>query len=469
MKKQLAKLQKLQTKLVCAYLFLLILYSLCMHIVPLAKLVQGPVDTICYISLALFGCVLAAWEILDGRFFFKTRGKWALMAFVGAICVSTLINAQYELISNLKAIAWTVIMVLLAYPLFVRLGETKFSLFLRMVCDVLLVLWTAAVLVCLYQYFTLTSYRIFLNQQVYRQGLYDGRLFGIFTDPNAAAVLSLCIIWGAFYGLLKEKRPAVYLPYILAIMIQLVYIVLSGSRTVLIAGVASVVCVSFVIFVHFFSNKMRSSTKNKRVALSIAAAIFCGVMLLPTYSLIQFAVRQGVVETNQGHLQQGQLQSLDRPDISQENVSNNRFMIWSEYIKGTQGKEVFGLSPRGALPYIVANNKSPYLAKTKYETHNAYLSVYVGTGAVGFCILIIFLGWAGCSAIKTAIIRKKIERGFAVSVAIVVSLLVYIVFIYDVFFVGSITSALMWMCMGRIFVDRSYQSNRKNQVIDVKE
>ena len=60
-------------------------------------------------------------------------------------------------------------------------------------------IWFVAVVISLWQFVFQIHYRADFSEFTRRQGFYDARLFGIFSDPNFAAVTSLIVIVFCYY------------------------------------------------------------------------------------------------------------------------------------------------------------------------------------------------------------------------------------------------------------------------------
>ena len=79
--------------------------------------------------------------------------------------------------------------------------------------------------------------------------------------------------------------------------------------------------------------------------------------------------------------------TLDRDDVNESNITNNRLQIWSSMFMISGDNRIVGLSPRNVLAYAKVNYPDSFVVKKNYECHNGYLAVLASTGIVGTIVL----------------------------------------------------------------------------------
>ena len=139
---------------------------------------------------------------------------------------------------------------------------------------------------------------------------------------------------------------------------------------------------------------------------------------------------------------------LIRDDVNDENISNNRFTIWTAYLQLYKEKPVFGFSFRSALPYATQNNPDGYLAKTQYVTHNGYISLLVETGIVGFLIMAIFMIQLLARFLQRSKEKRPVSNTYVVFSTWILAILVFCLCFHDIFFTMNIETMLFWIGAG---------------------
>ena len=160
--------------------------------------------------------------------------------------ISSFLNIQYGYSDNLKTIVWTCIQVAIFYSAYTRITKEKMMKFLYFFFHVIVWIWTIAIIYSLKQFVVMDGYSEEIWPNEWRmQGFRFNRLFGIFNDPNYAAVTCVYVVFMLLYIAQKTKKKWLKLICILACIVHGLYILLSGSRT---AKLSTLV----VVFVYIF-------------------------------------------------------------------------------------------------------------------------------------------------------------------------------------------------------------------------
>lgn len=425
------------------YLWLFFVYTTIGRIAPLSKLLEGTINSIIFILFALSGAVLVIIDFLSTKHMFKPKYTFWLILFILVMFISSLLNRNYGIVDNIKTLVWTTIHFLLLYPLFQRGNSKQHHLFLRRLMQTFLCIFSIAVAISIIQYVFQYGYTIEIEGRIIRQGFIDHRLFGVFKDPNFAASTSLIGFIGGIYLLNSTQKLWLKNGYLMVMLINFIYIVLSGSRSVLLAYVVCVM-ILFYLFVRRFT--MIHYDFADSVSYSVVSLILAVMLSLSSYYGTKMICEQipVVLGTSQNAT------VLEREDVDVSNISNNRFDIWKDYIDSTLDKDkmLFGLSPRNATIYIQENHPESYVGKTGYETHCAYISLFSGVGFIGTAIMGIFIFLSIKNVINHVFIYKDYNVWFILSLAIVGGLAVYSVFLTDLFFVNNLTTIIFWPLLG---------------------
>lgn len=332
-------------------------------------------------------------------------------------------------------------------------------------------------------------------------GIYVGRLWGVYSDPNIGATLcvisSLLTLWLRSIG--RVSLPAA----VLNLVVQSGYIALSGSRGALVC-----VIVSSLVLTGLFSFAMLSKGKLMKLfaaggcalcgcALSLACIFGSGYFVSVCADVVQGApsfVQSD--ESAQSELAEEPSESNDvgepsgdyeddeaaagvahsyteedasdallvisedksigigtRDDMEWErsDYTTGRASIWLSAIEVFETSPIVGVSHRNILEYASATLPDTYIAKSGYTTmHNIIVDVLVSQGVVGVAL---FLAMAALSAVR---LRKyfRLARDIRIEAPVMTSVLAAIVvgamFYTEILYINSPASILFWITLGFI-------------------
>lgn len=467
-------------KSISIYLVFNIIYNLFGWVVPIKKATPGDADAIIYAIMGILGILLVLVDFIRNDYWRKTKYCWVLYAFICVMGISSVLNISYGYMSNAKTILWTLIQFTLFYSFYQRIEREKFIDFFSKLWFAVGLFWMIPILYSILQFFRMNSYYINIWEKNVRQGFVENRLFGVFNDPNYAAMMSLLLIIGIFFIKNTEKRwkRNCYIAYGI---LQFIYIVLSGSRTVQ-------VCLLVTVFIFVYTQ-----LRNKRIALKgykvvLSRIIFSMICLVFVLVLVE-GTRRGMelasgglnsIEAFHQYAQDTQKElegkksktgtnmmnsdktkdMLHRKDGKKGNISNNRVTIWKSYLGGIEQHLLFGMSPRNSIQVFVKENPNSYIAQTEYETHNGYLSLIVCTGIVGSLIMAIFIVLNIKDVLKNVVQRQFISMEYLGCILIIGNIFMFTFFLTDLFFVNNIIATLFWVFLGAI----NYWSVGKNEI-----
>lgn len=435
----------IQKRLTVIYVVSFSLYSIATRFTLTASFMDGTINNMSYRFLLIAGCLLALWQLILIRDSLRTRDTGLLLLFIISLCVGIVLNKDYGLTDNVYGLLTFGFQLVLFYYMNRIATEEDITWILKRVIFFCSFLWNIACIGSVAQYILNIRYlcRFMTEESAVRQGFTDGRLFGLFSDPNFAAFTSLLLIYGLWYLAKKTETSALRIYSYSGIIINVLYIVLSNSRTVYLSVVGSAV---FFSLFHAYKRGQdkyetgRAMAKHLllRGALSIAAIIAVYIIVLfPLRGVAKLVSPERDIETE-----------MIRDDITAENISNNRFTIWEAYLKLYTEQPAFGFSMRSAIPYAVANEPEGYLAETKYVTHNSYLSLLVETGIVGFLIMAIFITSLLIRTVKRCREKQPVTDTLVFFATCLLSIFIFCLCFHDIFFTLNLETMLFWMGLG---------------------
>ena len=459
-------IEKNYFKINLAFILIVAVYCMCGLIVPLQfisanKVVAG--------GMTLLGILLATYNLVIKKVYLKIKTIEYLLLFFTFNIITSILVISYGYSTNIKNTLIFYIYFLTVFPIFTGVtreeGKKIYDYFFYTVT----VFNTFGVLVSLIQFILLKGYRVHDYKGLYiRQGFVESRLFGILASPNFLSLISLIVIIflitkiGSFIKVYKNIS-------ILAIVLNFIYIVLSGSRTAFICMMIAVVIYSIVMFYQ------KGNTKS---LLKVVMAI---IVVLFSYKVVNFTSEQ-YLKYNKERLeaQDKKLEnkdnnlSLERTDTSEENISNNRFAIWKSTASFVPKKPIFGYS--GGNWYEIGKKINPeeYIIKEHYLTHNGYLEILFYNGLVGFISMGIFVLSFFVSMIKRIFRDKKedlVNKDLLSMIMILMVILVSNLFLSSTFYGISLLGIILFLMAGYFYsIVSTDKSNFKKLDIDrIKE
>ena len=463
------------------YLCLLTAYTILREIIPLQAFVGNGLVVAAVFGLGLLTVVGNLW--LDREHATKAN-LWIFIAFLGASGISTLLNFRYEFMANVKAISWMALFFFVVYPCGFHQSENK-GKEIKGIFITAIVTLSIAVLISLPMYFFNLHYTYVTDAQfdnVLPQGFHQEylRLWGVFTDPNTAAVYSFATLLMSLYLIKKNKNVGVRSLLVFADILFVMFVVLSGSRT---AKVAILVACAWLAFYSVYTLLQRYQ-QIRRVVYSVVSVALAVVLSYATLTGLAWALpmaRRGFynactdstqkavhlfyddlyaatdMNITDGFYVEGEYDDeeelpeediINRPDLEGKgDVSNGRFAKWKDYIVIFSTSPIFGVSPRGISAYGKVNCPDTDVAKYGYVSHNALLEVLTGTGLVGFCIVAVMLCNAAFVVIQTTL-KKKFSFSYLIHTAALLLLISAAMFLSDIFFNLTFGGLVFFLALG---------------------
>lgn len=459
-------IEKNYFKINLAFILIVAVYCMCGLIVPLQfisanKVVAG--------GMTLLGILLATYNLVIKKVYLKIKTIEYLLLFFAFNIITSILVVSYGYSTNIKNALIFYIYFLTVFPIFTEItreeGKKIYDYFFYTVT----VLNTFGVLVSLIQFVLLKGYRVHDYKGLYiRQGFVESRLFGILASPNFLSLISLIIIIFLVLKICSFEKVYRFIS-IVAIVLNFIYIVLSGSRTAFICMMIAAVIYSIVMF--YKKGNVKSLLK---VALAIVVVLF-------SYKAVNFTSEQ-YLKFNKERLevQDKKLEnkdnnlSLERTDTSEENISNNRFAIWKSTASFVPKKPIFGYS--GGNWYEIGKKTNPdeYIIKEHYLTHNGYLEILFYNGLAGFISMGIFVLSFFISMVKRIFRDKKedlVNKDLLSIVMILMVILVSNLFLSSTFYGISLLGIILFLMAGYFYsiVSTDKSNFKKLDIDEIKE
>ena len=459
-------IEKNYFKINLAFILIVAVYCMCGLIVPLQfisanKVVAG--------GMTLLGILLATYNLVIKKVYLKIKTIEYLLLFFAFNIITSILVISYGYSTNIKNTLIFYIYFLTVFPIFTEITREEGKKIYNYFFYTVTVLNTFGVLVSLIQFVLLKGYRVHDYKGLYiRQGFVESRLFGILASPNFLSLISLIIIIFLVLKICSFEKVYRFIS-IVAIVLNFIYIVLSGSRTAFICMMIAAVIYSIVMF--YKKGNVKSLLK---VALAIVVVLF-------SYKAVNFTSEQ-YLKFNKERLevQDKKLEnkdnnlSLERTDTSEENISNNRFAIWKSTASFVPKKPIFGYS--GGNWYEIGKKTNPdeYIIKEHYLTHNGYLEILFYNGLAGFISMGIFVLSFFISMVKRIFRDKKedlVNKDLLSIVMILMVILVSNLFLSSTFYGISLLGIILFLMAGYFYsiVSTDKSNFKKLDIDEIKE
>ncbi len=464
--------EKLYSNIRLIYITAVLIYSLLRQFVVAVQpiLMSNVFNTV----IILAAGILFLWDIAVFRNVLKTKYIWLLVAVFAATLLTTVVNFKYAFVDNIKAAANMFIQFFILYAAGNKLTRERIDKEIRVIATAVSGLWFVTGIISVVMYFldicyTQTNYIWGEPTEIWQgfvradDGMVVMRLWGVYVDPNFASAVSIIVICLCAYLLYLRPKKTEKIIHIVNIVVQSLYIVLSGSRMAML-----ILLLLAAVGAWYFSRKYLNAKNIKKLknsilkeAVSIVLAASCVVCCYGVYTVTKKTlpfVRYGVSTVqslfkpdselpSEDEETTDDLEELDREDVSTKtDISNGRLNMWLEGFEVFKKNPVIGVGPRSYS--IIANEIDPEMRIAEKSIHNSYMELLMGNGVVGFVLMLIF--FALCA--KDGIILRS--RSDAESIRVGILLLIALsalaggMFISSMFYYMSGISIIAFTMLG---------------------
>ncbi len=496
-------------KITVAYVFAVIFYQAMHLIFPFRHLEDALHLSVVSPLLAVLGFALLVWDLFTQRTFLKKKETYCLLFILVVLSLSSVVFYHYSFISSVKSMIWQAVQMLLIFPVCLRLSRDVWEKHLRRMCLALSGLFAVTNLVSLYQFFTRTEYMDAVSDEVAQQGFAMGRLLGVYKSPHYSSVFILLLMMAAIYYCGKTKNRAEKWMWGVFAVLDFLYAVLSGTRSVIVAMACALCVLVFVLWIKRPAKSSRGAhvcvslllavcTLFGTVVVFIATDVGCKGLLVAAEKAktemtavaaeveeievsdetdaetgSEVSAATGTEETVQPEgAETAGVQSASPTVPAEEelfreqgaDVSTGRIAIWKDYISiiSDQPKTlILGASPGGYMQYIRENYPSHHIVEyirqeypdmyrsgLIYDTHNAYLGAFAMGGLLGLLGVLAFLLLLAVKGIRYVCRCKKISPAVALLFTMLLFILVASFFDSDLFFHCTSASVTFWFLSG---------------------
>ncbi len=420
------------------------------------------------------GMVLLAVRFINFKHYIKTRGIILLILFSVGYVVASFITFSYGWYENLRFLIFTVFQFGLLYATDSNENAEDTKKRTEIAANYYLIVTAlfsfASFIIMLLGYNKMFAAAADKAVPAYYIGFWHGRLYGVYWDPNIAAVTAAVAIMLSVYFFIIAKKKCLKILNILNILLQFTYIVFSGSRTGNVAISAGAVMLSVLLSTkrRFFESKIKNVIAIILIAATTFSVTYFGPMAVKSAvnKIANAAIAEEKTEDDAPIEKPLEEEKTEKPEESTEidvfdrgydlshDISNQRFAIWKSATEIFKESPVFGVSRANILSFAEKNLPDTYIVANSYmrfdSMHNAYIEILTSGGVVGIALFMAFMLWTIIGIIKNL---KKIfccDEFYllAAIIGVCTVLSVCSLFIAEMVFVISPASTVLWVTLG---------------------
>ncbi len=443
-------------------------------LLPIALRETQLVNSLVFAVVALFGAAIVTLDILTRRICFTAKNVGWLVIFLAVCALSSLVNAKYGIIGNIRNLVWLAISFFLLYPVDKNRTLENVKNEIKYIGNILITVWSLACSASLGMFILQIGYYVDVYPDSFaRLGFIEGRLFGLFEDPNCAAIVAIVVIIFSIFNIKNTKKKWLQCFYSLGILVNFCYIVLSGSRTAEVAAIIiTFLAVYFVLLKKNGEKKINSVFKQfATILISVLCSVALILGLVLTKKALEYVpefVGTPFASSNVDEAMQKKRLDITREDVTNStDMSNGRFKIWLSAIELFLSKPILGTSPRNMRTYAKAEFPDGFIAKRSYAVHNAYLDVLTSTGILGAIPVFIFLMKFLIDIFSFLFLRLRDKNYDFVlfNFLVVATVSISALFLSEIFFVCTIGALVFWLNLGYSY----YFMNESSELWKVRE
>ena len=532
-KKQL--IRNIYTKVRHVYILIYMFIVASVAMIPVRLATDGKMGIV-YMGLAGVGFLLLLTEFYLHISQYRNWSGILRILFMCACVISMVANMKYGITDNIKTLCWTGIQIFVLMAVDTELSTVQIIRQFRQFSEAFSFIWSVGVLLSLRLFILQYSNEYWLMDSVTitREGFTEGRLFGVFTDPNYAALCSCAVIFFAICNILLGRKKILSIIYhAIIIFMQVSYVILSGSRTAQVGIIFIVFAVALLLIVKCCISKKMNMIWKVVIPFICAcvAVVICffgwkvlkkGYSYVPEVYASIFENKKEITIESEG-LTEGEVITESEPvteeevvtesepvageeivtesepvageevvtenepvageevvtenapatevEVTTENevaeigeisfirddvedtddISNNRFSIWKDYIEVFKTTPIVGTSPRNALKYAEDHFTSSYIVEMQYSVHNTYLALFVCTGLIGGILMMLWLLLTAARVIKYLVVHPMKQPGYYVILMLTCIVVIYAIAAFPLmfmFFNNMIVDIVFWVTLG---------------------
>ena len=424
------------------------------------------------------GGIILLYRLVKIKNYYKSRGFIFLVLFCISFIISALLFRKYGIYKNIRTFVWIAFQFGILYLYDVGKEKEYYRRQIEIVSNVFLSVTFILTFISIFELFIGYSYTVLQeNGPHIVHGFTWGRLFGAYWDPNIASVIVCISIIMALNKFKLCKKNTVKILYVLFIILQIIYVVFSDSRTGKLCFIVGITlysllrCIQELMNKHDISIKKKISITTSIVLITIILTIIVPIGIKRIYNgpirdLIAFIQRE---EPKDGEKKETKNIAIGRGyDISSD-ITNRRADIWNSVLDILKKEPIFGVSRNNIIPYVRENIPDTYIINNDQmdfsSMHNLTFDILASQGFVGLAIFFTFAGTCIVLLIKNLKgITQDFNDYFPMLICVIATIVASTVVMTEIIYVDSPISTVFWIYLSNIIFSCSKNKIDKKEV-----
>ena len=415
--------------------------------------------------IGFFGIALLFLRVRRAKDYLKTPGIWLLVGLIGLYAVSSILNYSYGgisgFVSNGKATIWMACQMLLLYAYDMPSKEELNKEF-QMMCWIIVSFNFLSVLIS-YGMLIVNYSKLYIGDGTsIMYGVVWNRLWGTFIDPNYGAVEAVVAILLSVYLFRERKKIWMRVFFMANIVLSLMYVVYSDSRTGMV--VMAIAIVSYVFLGLFYTGKrIRRGIVSVLTCGAIAVCFALGVLgsfgevktvgLLPREAYLQIENNWGQNDAPPQQPTEDILEIGRGEEQLDSGTGSRRLAIWKSGLEIAKKSPIFGTTFRNLVPFAYSEVPEAYIIhngdKVFWDLHNCFMNVLACQGIPALILFVAFVVIVLKKAITYLLKKPRIMlKEQVLLISVLATIAGAAMFNSMIMYVSSIETAIFWIFLG---------------------
>ena len=386
-----------------------------------------------------------------------------IFAFLAAYVIPIVVNSSLNIFGNTKTLIWSAIMLLVMFINEYSQDNKKVYNDIIKVSSVIVISTFIISVISVAMFCLDISYWVNrADGALIPQGYYAARLWGIYVDPNQGSSIGIVSLICSIIIIIfanKSFKGKIKLFNIINIIIQYIFIILTGSRGGEIAFIFVLLGLIYLLTDYLLKNKI------KAIVIRTIVGLLCGLIisvtivfsfensrkLLANIPRLTISTQEFISNTTGTDVgsHSGNI-TVERPDVGGGiDSSNGRLTLWRDGFRLIKYSPIFGFGDRNIVSK--AAEFTPGSSLEKQFVHNGFIHMLLSGGIVAVSIMMTLLVLIMINIVKIVFGNKRYNRGYyiySIMSLLIGSLLITAVFLTEIFYQNSFMATVFWIYMG---------------------
>lgn len=421
--------------------------------------------SLCFLMVTAF--IIICYRLLNIKDYISYKNTLILILFVVSYILSNLFYLKYGVVDQVEQLVWLLFHFFLLYTNSMTQEKDEIKTEIKIISVVLMIIVNIGSIVSLWMLFNnFNTVVTSVDGKMFVTGLTAwGRLFGIYTDPNYSSVLSIVVIFLAYFYGKKDNKFRLF--YIITILIQILFIIFVQSRTAQVSIIIGLIAYVLIKLYYSFSKKQLLNCFIV-ISMVIILVLYGFPKTIEVYSNMINSQNEVVTNVKTEEIE-NEIVTIGRTDSKEVDISNRRFDIWKSGLEIYSTSPMFGVGFRNVVPYSYEYLPNTYIVSNDFAIfdafHNTIIDVLVGQGLIGIILLIVLVYKTISYIFKNikGICKEDLDL-FSILLATCIMIASSAMFISHIFYVNNITTYCFWLLFGYTMYFMKNSSNKNNEL-----